>query len=64
MPSESVCVAGFTRFALCRAKAVLLESETELGPVAQSGLTAAQEAEETKAETEAKAKEVAKAVDQ
>ena len=44
--------------------APVLESEDELGPVAQSGLTAAQEVAEAKAEVEAQAKEVVKAVGQ
>jgi probable HAF family extracellular repeat protein len=44
--------------------APVLESDEELGPVARSGLTAAQEAEEAGAEVEAQAKEVVKAVGQ
>lgn len=44
--------------------APVLASDEELGPVAQSGLTAAQEAAEAKAELDAQAKEVVKAVGQ
>jgi len=44
--------------------APVLESDAELGPMAQSGLTAAQEAAEAKAEVEAQAKEVVKPVRQ
>jgi len=44
--------------------APVLESDAELGPMAQSGLTAAQEAAEAKAEVEAQAKEVVRPLGQ